>query len=72
MYNKEGKQVMEDVHDGVCQAHQSGLKLRDRFKRMGFYWPTIVHDCIDFTMRFDACQLHANFIPNLQTHFSQP
>jgi len=29
---------------------------------MGYYWPTMVCDCIDFARRCDACQLHANFI----------
>jgi len=29
---------------------------------MGYYWPTMVHDYIDFAKRCDACQFHANFI----------
>ena len=42
--------------------HQLGPKLHDRVKTMGYYWPTMVRDCIDFANRYDACQLHANFI----------
>jgi len=52
---------MEEAHAGVCGAHQLGLKLRDRVKRMGYYCATMVRDCIDFARRCDACQLHANF-----------
>ena len=53
---------MEEAHASVCRAHQSGPKLHDCVKRMGYYWPTMVHDCIDFAKRCDACQLHVKFI----------
>ena len=53
---------MEDAHASVRGAHQLGPKLHDRVKRMGYYWPTMVCDCIDFAKRCDTCQLHANFI----------
>ena len=53
---------MEEAHLGVCGAHQSGPKLCNRMKRMGNYWPTMVHNCIDFAKGCNACQFHANFI----------
>jgi len=53
--NEEGKQVMEEAHTVVCGAHQSGTKLHDCVKRMGYYWPIMVCDCIDFAKRCDAC-----------------
>jgi len=59
---EEAQQEVEEAHSGVCGAHQSGPKLCDRIKRMGYYWPTVVHDCIDFAKRCDACQFYANFI----------
>ena len=59
---EEAKQAMEEAHSGVCGAHQSGPKLHDRIKRMGYYWPTMVQDCIGYAKRCDACQFHANFI----------
>jgi len=62
---EEAQQVVEEAHSGVCGAHQSRPKLCDRIKRMGYYWPTMVHDCIDFAKRYDACQFHANFIHQL-------
>jgi len=60
--NEEGKQVKEETHTGVFGAHQSGQKLHDLLKRMGYYWPIMAHDYIDLAKRCDACQLHANFI----------
>uniref|UniRef100_A0A2N9ERQ0 Uncharacterized protein n=1 Tax=Fagus sylvatica TaxID=28930 RepID=A0A2N9ERQ0_FAGSY len=58
----ETNQAMEEAHSGVCGAHQSGPKLYHRIKRMGYYWPTIVKDCMDYAKRCEACQLHANYI----------
>ncbi|KAL0427683.1 UNVERIFIED_CONTAM: hypothetical protein Slati_2943100 [Sesamum latifolium] len=58
----EKDQAMEEAHSGVCGAHQSGPKLHFRIKRMGYYWPTMVKDCIDYAKRCQACQIHANLI----------
>nr|XP_027119712.1 uncharacterized protein LOC113736786 [Coffea arabica] len=58
----EAMQAMEEAHSGICGAHQSGPKLHFRIKRMGYYWPTMVKDCIDFARRCQACQFHGNFI----------
>ncbi|KAL0385981.1 UNVERIFIED_CONTAM: hypothetical protein Sradi_2992400 [Sesamum radiatum] len=53
---------MEEAHSGICGAHQSGPKLHFRIKRMGYYWPTMVKDCIDYAKRCQACQFYANLI----------
>ncbi|KAK2971844.1 hypothetical protein RJ640_027004 [Escallonia rubra] len=55
-------QAMDEAHSGVCGAHQSGPKLHFRIKMMGYYWPTMVKDCLDYAKRCQACQFHANFI----------
>ncbi|KAL0406167.1 UNVERIFIED_CONTAM: hypothetical protein Slati_3930600 [Sesamum latifolium] len=39
---------MTEAHSGVCGAHQSGPKLHFRIKRMGYYWPTMVKDCLEY------------------------
>ncbi|CAM8893133.1 unnamed protein product [Rhodiola kirilowii] len=59
---EEAGEVMQVAHAGICGAHQSGLKLYDRVKRMGYYWPTVVQDCTDFAKKCNACQFNANFI----------
>ncbi|KAL0291241.1 UNVERIFIED_CONTAM: hypothetical protein Sangu_2542400 [Sesamum angustifolium] len=55
-------QAMEGAHSGVYGAHQSGPKLHFRIKRMGYYWPSMVKDCIDYARRCQACQFHVNLI----------
>ncbi|KAL0352303.1 UNVERIFIED_CONTAM: hypothetical protein Scaly_1619000 [Sesamum calycinum] len=50
--DNEKVQAMEETHSGVCGAHQSGPKLYFRIKKMGYYWPTMVKDCIDYARRY--------------------
>ncbi|XP_019235749.1 PREDICTED: uncharacterized protein LOC109216075 [Nicotiana attenuata] len=59
---EEARQAMEEAHSGSCGAHQSGPKLHFRIKRMGYYWATMVKDCMDHAKRCQACQFHANYI----------
>ncbi|CAM8997431.1 unnamed protein product [Rhodiola kirilowii] len=59
---------MQEAHVGICSAHQSGPKLYDRVKRMGYYWPTVVQDCVDFAKKCNACQFNANFIHQPPEH----
>ncbi|XP_019240297.1 PREDICTED: uncharacterized protein LOC109220284 [Nicotiana attenuata] len=59
---EEARQAMEEAHSGSCGAHQSGPKLHFRIKRMGYYWATMVKDCMDYAKRCQACQFHANYI----------
>ncbi|KAK4383233.1 hypothetical protein Sango_2794500 [Sesamum angolense] len=60
--DNEKFKAMEEAHSGVCGAHQSGPKLHFCIKRMGYYWPTMVKDCINYVIRCQACQFHTNLI----------
>ena len=55
-------QDLQEAQSGVCGSHQSGPKLHFHIKRMGYYWPTMVKDCLYYARKCDACQFHANFI----------
>jgi ribonuclease HI len=59
---EEATKALEETHSGICGAHQSGPKLHFRIKRMGYYWPTMVKDCMDYARKCQSCQLHANLI----------
>ncbi|XP_020412770.1 uncharacterized protein LOC109947252 [Prunus persica] len=54
--------AMDEAYSGICGAHQSGLKLHFQIKRIGYYWLTMVKDCMDYVQKCQACQFHANFI----------
>ena len=58
----EATYVLDEVHAGVCSAHQAGPKLANQIKRLGYYWPTMVQDAIKFAKTCQACQIHGDFI----------
>lgn len=58
----EGLEVINEVHDGIYRTHQPGPKLQDRVQRLGYYWPTMMADAVDYAKRCKACQIHADFI----------
>ncbi|KAL4028108.1 hypothetical protein IC575_011301 [Cucumis melo] len=59
---EESIKALEEAHAGVCGAHQSGPKLQFQLRRMGYYWPKMVQDSMDYAKKCEACQYHANFI----------
>lgn len=60
--SSEAKQIITDVHSGLCGAHQSGPKMKLKIKRMGYYWTGMMRDCIEHAKRCHLCQLHGDFI----------
>jgi len=60
--NSEAQEVLKEAHGGICRAHQPSLKLKDRLQRLGYYWPTMIADAIQYVRRYKACQIHADFI----------
>ncbi|TYK25806.1 uncharacterized protein E5676_scaffold436G00080 [Cucumis melo var. makuwa] len=45
---EESTKALEEAHSDICGAHQSGPKLQHQLKRMGYYWPTMIHDLMHF------------------------
>lgn len=46
------------MHEGICGAHQVGIKLRWLLRRYGYYWLTIIVDCIKHEKSYQPCQKH--------------
>ena len=59
---KEAHEILKEAHDDMCGAHQPGPKLGDRLRRLGYYWPKMIPDAIDYAKRCHACQIHGDFI----------
>ncbi|XP_059635709.1 uncharacterized protein LOC132277883 [Cornus florida] len=55
---EESLQVMAEVHEGSCGAHQAGIKMRWLIRRYGYYWPRMRKDCINYSKGCQACQRH--------------
>jgi len=41
---EQGKQLLSDIHGGVCEHHATPRTLVENAFQQGFYWPTIVAD----------------------------
>ncbi|KAK4389773.1 hypothetical protein Sango_2314300 [Sesamum angolense] len=62
-----GEEVLEamiETHSGVGGAHQSGPKLHFRIKRMGYYWQTMLKDCLEYMKNANP----ANYMPTSFTN----
>ncbi|CAL8076834.1 unnamed protein product [Prunus armeniaca] len=46
---KEYMKVMGETHEGICGAHQGGRKMCWLMRRYGYFWPTMMKDCIDYS-----------------------
>ncbi|XP_059663627.1 uncharacterized protein LOC132309327 [Cornus florida] len=68
---EESLQVMAEVHEGSCGAHQAGIKMRWLIRRYGYYWPRMRKDCIDYLKGCQACQRHGP-IQNVPAKELQP
>ncbi|XP_040369505.1 uncharacterized protein LOC121051331 [Rosa chinensis] len=67
VYGCEAKQLMREVHSGICGAHQAGPKMRWLLRRHGYFLPSILKDCIAFAKGCLDCQAHGpvQHIPNV-------
>ena len=45
----DSMEVMKQVHEGVCGANQVRIKMRWLIKRHGYFWLTILSDCINYS-----------------------
>jgi len=58
-YGQQTKDLMKSKREGQCGSHCSGRTLALRVKKQGYFWPTMLADCIAHSLRCDKCQRHA-------------
>ena len=54
------REAITQVREGLCGAHQLGIKIRWLLRRHGVYWPTILMDCFDNGKGCQECQKHGH------------
>ena len=59
----QGKQLLLEVHVGICGHHAAPRSLVGKAFRQGFYWPTVLRDVDEVVRRCEGCQFYAR-----QTH----
>ena len=56
---EEGKEILEEVHKGVCGNHASSRTLVGKTFRRAFYWPTALADAEALVRHCQGCQFFA-------------
>jgi hypothetical protein len=49
--------VLNDCHTGVCGGHLSELETAQNILRAGYFWPTLIKDCIETVKKCHSCQI---------------
>jgi ribonuclease HI/transposase InsO family protein len=66
----QGRQLLQDIHAGICGHHAAPRTLVGNAFRQGFYWPTAVADASEIVRTFEWCQFYARK-SNLPAHVLQ-
>jgi ribonuclease HI len=56
---EEGKDILAEIHKGVCDNHASSRTLVSKAFRRAFYWPTALGDAEELVRRCQGCQYFA-------------
>jgi ribonuclease HI len=56
---EESKDILEEIHKGVCGNHASSRTLVSKAFQRAFYWPTALGDAEELVKRCQGCQYFA-------------
>ena len=56
---EEGKDILQEAHEGTCGNHAASRTLVEKVFRSGFYWPTALSDAEAHVRRCPGCQYFA-------------
>ena len=62
IYREEGKELMAEIHKGMCDSHIGSRALVGKAFRQGFYWPIALQDAVELVTKCEACQFHSKNI----------
>jgi hypothetical protein len=55
--HEEVKIVLNDCHTRVCGGHLSRLATTQKILRAGYFWPTLIKDCVESVKKCHPCQV---------------
>jgi hypothetical protein len=58
--DEQAKVAAWEVHDEICGAHQLAYKMIWLLRRAGFYWLTMMGDCVKYQKGCEVCQRFRN------------
>ena len=57
---EEGKDILREIHEGVCGNHAASRTLVEKAYKSGFFWLTAVSDAEDLVRRCPGRQFFGN------------
>jgi hypothetical protein len=66
----QGRELLRDIHAGMCGHHAAPRTLVGNAFRQGFYWPTAVADASEVVRTCEGCQFYTRK-SNLPAHVLQ-
>jgi len=52
---EKGKDILREIHEGVCGNHAASRTLVGKAYKSGFFWPTAISDAEDLVRRCPGC-----------------
>jgi hypothetical protein len=49
--------VLNDFHTEACGGHLSGLATTQNILQAGYFWLTLIKDCIESVKKYHLCQV---------------
>src|SRR6266496_2470915 len=59
---EEGKELLVEIHKGMCGSHIRSRALVGKAFQQGFYWLTALQDAVELITKCEACQFHSKNI----------
>jgi ribonuclease HI len=50
------KDLLYEIHEGICGSHTGGRSLAHRALTQGYWWPYMQKDAVDYVRKCDKCQ----------------
>jgi hypothetical protein len=63
----QGRELLRDIHAGMCGHHAAPRTLVGNVFRQGFYWPTAVADANEIVRTYEGCRFYVRK-SNLSAH----
>ena len=60
----ESLQILAEAHEGIYGTHQSGIKMRWLIHKYGYFWPSVLKECVEYAQICELCQKHGS-IPRI-------
>ncbi|XP_030970169.1 uncharacterized protein LOC115990480 [Quercus lobata] len=54
--------ILEELHEGICGSHTGGRSLSHRAMTLGYWWPSMHKETLEYVKKCDQCQ---KFAPNI-------